>query len=378
MNRKSIFIMLVVAFALIWQSNYGTTDIPQNYGEGSDNFHNFFDSLKDTMDRTGYTPAEFLQAARAVLEGFKNGGYFAKFTQYTDQGFQEAYEYVSANPTFVGFAQGEFTSADATTFQKFFIFIQTCFTSFSTMTPIQQINAFIQLSGLYICLEKLWVTTTGICTGIYNFGKLTITTFMNLYDALTATGTNPEPIPISITIPPVAAASAVTQVASPRTIGEVKKALDSILTQIPDPNNTTVAEGLIMINGSMSANEFRIFVNSTPNVNISDVQNYGNSTMPARSIFSGDPIGFPNSGINNIRRSRSVPKGWTPTKYITTTKNPTKFKGSDAANSFKKKLSENTGGRIKRTKRRKYSKKKTKRRKTNKRYKRRRSSSRKR
>lgn len=367
MNRKSIFIMLVIAFALIWQTYNGEKPIPEIFTEEGDNVQNFFDALEPQMNAAGYNKQDFYAAARAALDGFKNGGYFEIFTQSTDQGFQQAYNFVSGNPQQFGFEQGEFT-ANAGIFQQFFSFIQTCFASFSQMSPVAQMNALLQFSGFYICIKKLYDTATGICRGAYNLSKMTITTFKALYNGLTATadttGENPNLIPISINIPsaqPTVFAS-VPQVASPRTIGEVKLALDSIMSTLEKEgkqiDENTTLEQIMILEGSMSAADADMLAKNTRGLDISDF-NFQRT--------SSEPIGAVSPFVQTIERSNSMPDKFNP-KIVP------KLKGHkiDVFPYGKK------GGKSKRrtTKRRKQSKKKTKRRKST--YKRRRSSSRKR
>lgn len=380
MNRKSVLIMVLIAFLLFQKANYGTIDIPQNYTEGGDNFHNFFDALKDQMEQYGFTPAEFLDAARAVINGFKNGGSFTIFTQYTEEGFRQAYDYVFANPTNFGFNQEDFTGVDAGNIQQFFSFIKTCFASFSTMTPIQQLNAFIQLSGFYICLKQLFAGVTAICTGAYNLGKMTITTFKGLYNGLTAnaatTGTNPDPIPISIVIPPAqnTGFAAAPQVASPTTIGEVKKSMDKMLFKLLleskeiDENIATVDDIFLVLQGSMSDDDLQNLL-----VKYSEIDKpFLNRMSRNKSLPTGKVTPF----FRLPERSESLdPENLysTSLKQMISNKKPPSFKTSEVHKAFKEKLNppNKSGGRRKRTKRRKQSKRrKTKRRKST--YKRRR------
>lgn len=360
MNRKSIFIMLVIAFVLFWQTNHGTDPIPESFTPFDENVHNFFDSLKDTMDQAGYKPADFLAAARAALTAFKEGGTFNTFTVYTEQGFQQAYDFVQGVSPIPTERIDEIPSQEI--FSGLTRFIQTCFASFSGTNPMQQLNVFLQLSGFYICIKQLYTGVTGICGRLYNFGKLTVSTFKRVYTFLTNNEpTNPNNnIPINISIPPVATQT-IPQSASP-TMREVKEKIDNVGGQI-DENNTTLEE-IMIIEGSMSAAQAQEFVETIPGV---DIKNF-----------------------NLLHRTGSLPTGTSGASMLGTQKERSvsvsedyKYNGSMKTNKDKKGYHYNPyGGRSKSkgTKKRKQSnRRKTKRRKsTVKKYKRRRASSRKR
>jgi hypothetical protein len=313
----------------------------------TDIFHNYFDVASAQMN-----PIDFITAAPAAIKGFEHGATVEEFMIYDPETRQEkeAFNYIDA----IINDYTEFSTDDQTMFSDLINFITNNFRSIQRLSPIAQVDLIAKAAGITVCISKLVSGVKSACTAAIDVSKWTISLMKSFYEFVTGNGINPNNIPISPVVPPIAvpttvfAASTVPQGASPRTIDEVNNTIKIIMDKLETrykqiDENTTVGK-LMVINGSMTVKEMLNMAYQN-NIKISDIIRDERISSSFPTYVYSDMDRLDPKGERRNERSQSLDIGGTKSKRRT-------------------------------TKRRKQSKKKTKRRKTY--NKRRRSSSRKR